>query len=143
MDQFLKLVGINYKKEHYGPVHLGVGDYPIAHNLDNGGCADGACARPISAAEKAKAQCAQKMVNERSGNNPYEFHLNKPALNYGTGCMNPSCQCPTCQGDCVCARRVEHFGFNDFFADKDWTFWIITFVVAYLMYYFLKTRAKK
>lgn len=124
-------------------------NYPIDSSLNNGACDGDDCnaycatAQPAGPDAVLARQCAQKATNERQGNNPYSVP-NQYTPHASIGCMNPSCLCGSCDGACVCGRanRVERFGFNDFFADKDWTFWGITFLVAYLMYHFLKTRAK-
>lgn len=40
-------------------------------------------------------------------------------------CLNPNCNCPECDGDCVCGRKKS---IGRFLAQKDWKFWLVILV---------------
>lgn len=178
--------------------------YPIHLSYDVGGCQYpqdcGEVPLPTDQEER-RARCNLIRSVERGGNNPNDFECCPQKKIVGTGCMNPSCNCKDCQGDCVCevggeqiegfavgigmcpyckssacggrcscARNkcrnancrcatpcmcgdgcscggrkmmVEGFDVIGYFRGRDLSFWLATFLVAYLVYHFLKCKSKK
>jgi len=129
------------KREAYGPVRLDWGVYPLGEQYDDGGCpAGGRIDRP-SASQRARVAHYKHNMEQRGGNNPYEFEACPQRLRYevGTGCMNPGCMCHNCQGDCKCTKQgglVEGFSV----LGKDMKFWIVAIAVAYLFYYYMMKK---
>ena len=130
--------------ENYGGDALNWGTYPIDLSLDSGGGCSTCKPQLPSADEMKRVACNMKRTVERGGNNPYEFEAcPKNDTVYGTGCMNSGCMCKDCQGDCVCSRAggpPSREGFSDYFMKQNLSFWIVTGLAAYLVYYFLKHR---
>jgi hypothetical protein len=174
--------------------------YPIHLSYDVGGCQYpedcGELSLP-SDQEDRRARCSQLRAVQRGGNNPNEWECCPQKKIVGTGCMNSSCNCKDCQGDCVCeagGEQVEGFavgiGLCPYCKSSDCEgrcscdrnkcrnancrcatpcmcgngcscgsgrklvegfdvlgrglkFWISTFAIAYLIYYFLKCKSKK
>lgn len=133
------------KKEQYGPVRLDWGVYPLGSHQDMGGCPDGGIADGPTPDELARVAYAKRNMEQRGGNNPYQFEACPERLRYevGTGCMNPGCMCHNCQGDCKCTKQgglMEGFGM---LMGHDLKFWLIAAVVAYLVYTYMSKKARK
>lgn len=166
--------------------------FPFHLSFDNGGCQyPEDCGEPPlpSDAEDRRARCVQLRAVQRGGNNPHQFECCPEKKIVGTGCMNPSCNCKDCQGDCVCAtggeqvegfsvgvsscgkkfahagkpcgnsnchcatpcmcgddcvcNKMEHFEVVSFFQGRDWTFWLASAAIAYIVYHFLMCKSKR
>lgn len=137
------------KKEQYGPVRLDWGVYPMGEQYDMGGCHAGAgdggdMMHGPSHEEEARVAHYKHNMEQRGGNNPYQFEACPERLRYevGTGCMNPGCMCHNCQGDCKCTRQgrlTEGFSV----LGHDLKFWLIAGLVAYLVYHFMSKKSRK
>lgn len=133
-----------HKKEQYGPVRLDWGVSPLGEHHDMGGCpATGAPEGP-TAHEVARVAHYKRNMEQRGGNNPYEFEKCPERLRYevGTGCMNPGCMCHNCQGDCKCNKQgglVEGFQVMG----QSLQFWLVAALVAYLVYTYMSKKPRK
>jgi len=135
MQNLLKAFGADYKvlSENYGPVELSYGGYPYC---SDGGvnCSSDRVATPASADQMERAANALRSSVERGGNNSLVFQTCPQKKIVGTGCMNPMCECPNCQGDCVCGRSLEAFG-----ASRDSYWWIGVVLMAFIVYYLMSS----
>lgn len=146
-DLLKKLLG--GKKENYGRVRLDWGQYPIHELNDMGGCHgdEGSALPDVDPQAAARTAHAMQNMTQRGGNNPYQFENCPERLKYevGTGCMNPACHCPNCQGDCHCAAGMAHkskmlqalkakMSAGPRLMGKPVTFWLVVGVLAYLLY---------
>lgn len=92
--------------EHYGSPKLNIGYFPedAAHQL--GGCMGAGPALPASSLEKARITERKLRMEQRAGNNPFEFEeiplYAKQGYVTGVGCMSPGCHCKDCHYDCLC-----------------------------------------
>ena len=124
------------KRENYGAVLLDWGSYPLGEQQDMGGCPADHPAEAASPDDLARVAHYKRNMEQRAGNNPYQFESCPDRLRYevGTGCMNPGCMCHNCHGDCKCTKQgalVE--GFNGIFG-MDLKSLLIVGVVGYLTY---------
>lgn len=126
-------------EEHYGPARLDWGTYPLGIEHDMGGCAGERHAfDEVDAGDARRLAHSKKTMEERGGNNPYAFESCPERLRYaiGTGCMNPACHCYNCHGDCKCGANgaiVEGFAV----AGRDWKFWAVALLVAWIVYKYM------
>lgn len=124
------------KREHYGAVRLDWGTYPLGTHHDAGGCPVDQPAELARPDELARVAHYKRNMEQRGGNNPYQFEGCPERLRYevGTGCMNPACMCRNCHGDCKCNKNVVE-GFGDMtILGRDLKFWLIAGAVAFLTY---------
>ena len=130
------------KKEQYGPDRLDWGVFPISEHHDAGGCpADGGELGTPAEGDVARVAHYKRNMEQRGGNNPYQFEECPDRLRYevGTGCMNPGCMCHNCQGDCKCTKQGKLVkGFT--ILGKDLKFWLVAIVVAWLVYYYMSKK---
>ena len=135
------------KKEQYGQVRLDWGSAPMDESHDMGGCPATGIPEGPTPEEVARVSHYKKNMEQRGGNNPYEFENCPSRLRYevGTGCMNPQCMCHNCQGDCKCNKGLtEGFIGRVMIMGHDLKFWAVTVLVAYLVYkYMSKKGARK
>lgn len=132
-------------KEKYGPVRLDWGMMPIAASNDLGGCPSGVADAPTAdAQDHARVAHYKRNMEQRGGNNPYQFEQCPERLRYevGTGCMNPGCMCKNCHGDCKCTKQgglVEGFSL----LGRDLKFWLVAAVVAFIVYKYLNGKKRR
>lgn len=115
-------------KEEYGDVKLDWGVYPIGLQYDDGGC-EGDDGAPLADGQSIdRAMASKRNTQQRGGNNAYKFESTPVPLQYaiGTGCMNPMCKCPNCQGDCKCMKM--------FTGRHGIMFWAILVIGGWLLY---------
>ena len=129
------------KRENYGAVLLDWGSYPLGEQQDMGGCPADHPAEAASPDDLARVAHYKRNMEQRAGNNPYQFEACPERLRYevGTGCMNPGCMCHNCQGDCKCTKQgrlVEGFTVMG----QDLKFWLIAGVVGLLVYKYLSKK---
>lgn len=120
------------KKENYGDVKLDWGVYPMGLEYDGGGCAGDEGAPLADSANAARAANAQRNIEQRGTNNAFQYEACPERLRYavGTGCMNPMCKCPNCQGDCKCMRP----GMMMMGRKHGLLFWVLVIVAIWLFY---------
>jgi len=131
--------GCDDKKEQYGQVRLDWGPSPLGGEHDMGGCPSSSVIDGPTPEEQARVAYSKRNMEQRAGNNPFMFEQCPDRLRYaiGTGCMNPSCNCFNCQGNCKCG--AESFVGGSFMG-HDLKFWLIVGVVAYFVYIYMSKR---
>lgn len=144
--------------EKYGNPRLVWGYYPLSADYNSGGCVGGCGpASPANAMAVARGAASKKNMEQRGGNNAFQFeqHPGYTQHEVGTGCYNPNCHCPNCQGNCICDKKggllslntrdplalLSGLGGNGSNGSNDVFTWLGMIAVAYFAYnLFFKRR---
>ena len=143
--------------EKYGNPRLVWGYYPLSADYNSGGCVGGCGpAPPASPINVARAEASKMAMEQRGGNNAFKFqqHPGYTQHEVGTGCYNPNCYCPNCNGDCLCSKDGKFMSFsprdplqivggaidNIFNSQNDAVTWLGMIALAYFVYNILFKR---
>lgn len=123
----------------------GFSSYPVHAALDNGGCPGSHTLQSWTDGQTDAALYEQrKSMEQRGGNNPYQFKQCPDSVTslVGTGCMNPACRCASCHGDCTCDSPQLAEGFcGAEVLGMGLGKWVLLAVAAWIAYdYFKKMR---
>lgn len=101
--------------EKYGNPRLVWGYYPLSADYNSGGCVGGCGPTPpADPIAVARGEASKMTMEQRGGNNAFHFqqHPGYTQHEVGTGCYNPNCHCPNCQGDCLCSKNGDFMSFS-------------------------------
>jgi len=122
----------------YTPVRNTPGEYPIPQ--DERGIHK--CESGMYPCDQFDADFQMPVENRCQVEGPLAMsHRSDPALRYkqppganevvGTGCMNPDCMCPNCQGDCRCGAA------KDFALGGNVMLYILAALLLYIVYRYI------
>lgn len=134
----------NETVENYGPVHLHPNEYPIHENeqamhkckLGMYPCDDFASNTPDwqSCTHQGPFAMSHATNPSKRYGHPSDMASNNEA---GTGCMNLSCMCKNCHGDCKCGAAAPFMGVP-FVGTIDWQQLMKYLLIAFALYWLVQ-----